>query len=387
MNIVFICGSLEFGKDGVGDYVRLLSAQILKEGHQATVIALNDNYVTESFKEEQISKGEKISCYRIASKTSDYRKLKLVKSFIKNIDPEWISLQYVGFSYHRYGIAINLFFLRIIIGKRKLHIMFHELWCGMSKRAKLKEKIMGRAQYFHLRILNYFLSPERIFTSIKPYAKELDSIKIQSQIVPIFSNIDLDEQGNEEDYLDTILKSGLSSYLKKRNDYLILGFFGSIYNRSGLKDLIDTTIKTADNLKKKILILSIGNNRSNVLEEILGGSKMVSIVKTGPLNVGMINRMLMLVDLGILTTKADCLNKSGTGIALMDRNIPVLISSKDKTFFKLDKEIIEGAVYQINGVEDVLKAINRKKSSAVNNRLLESANSYINLSNKIKNNH
>ncbi len=380
MNILFICGSLEYGKDGVGDYVRLLSAQLLTEGHKATVIALNDGYISSPVKEVQISKEIKICCYRIPSKESALVRLDLAKSFIKKINPEWISLQYVGFSYHKYGTSMSLFLLKNLIGNRKLHMMLHELWCGMSKNAGFKEKVMGKAQNIHLRALIKILNPQSIFTSIEPYAKELRNLKIESITVPIFSNIDIKEQGTEEDYLAIISKLGLTAYLKKPDDFLILGFFGTVYYRSGLKDLLETVIRATDKLNKKLLIISVGNNRTTVLEKLAEQpSVQVPIIKSGALEAGMVNRMIKLFDLGVLTTKANCLNKSGTGIALMDRDIPILISSEDKTYSELDKEIKEGMVYQINGIEDVLNAITITKSVAKNNRLNNSARSYINL--------
>ena len=46
MKIVFICGSAQPGKDGVGDYVRLLALSLLKMGHQAAIVAYNDKFVS-----------------------------------------------------------------------------------------------------------------------------------------------------------------------------------------------------------------------------------------------------------------------------------------------------------------------------------------------------
>src|SRR5690606_39818307 len=53
MNIAFICGSLEPGKDGVGDYTRRLAGELLRNGHNATIIAINDRYITQCWNGEQ----------------------------------------------------------------------------------------------------------------------------------------------------------------------------------------------------------------------------------------------------------------------------------------------------------------------------------------------
>ena len=49
MKIIFLCGSLEPGRDGVGDYVLLLSGELVRQGHQASIIALNDVYLQEEY--------------------------------------------------------------------------------------------------------------------------------------------------------------------------------------------------------------------------------------------------------------------------------------------------------------------------------------------------
>ncbi|MBC8041217.1 MAG: hypothetical protein H7Y06_11790, partial [Opitutaceae bacterium] len=46
MKILFFCTSLELGCDGVGDYTRRLAGECAARGHDCTLIALNDTYVT-----------------------------------------------------------------------------------------------------------------------------------------------------------------------------------------------------------------------------------------------------------------------------------------------------------------------------------------------------
>ena len=45
MRIVFICGSLEPGRDGVGDYVRHLAVAVAQQGHETAAVALRDPFV------------------------------------------------------------------------------------------------------------------------------------------------------------------------------------------------------------------------------------------------------------------------------------------------------------------------------------------------------
>lgn len=45
MKLLFLCTSLEPGRDGVGDYVRLLAEACIEAGHECRLLALNDEHL------------------------------------------------------------------------------------------------------------------------------------------------------------------------------------------------------------------------------------------------------------------------------------------------------------------------------------------------------
>ena len=47
MVILFLTGCLQPGKDGVGDYTRLLARECIRQGQACCLIALDDPYVRE----------------------------------------------------------------------------------------------------------------------------------------------------------------------------------------------------------------------------------------------------------------------------------------------------------------------------------------------------
>ena len=49
MKIAFLCGSLEPGFDGVGDYVRMLASEVIVQGHQAVIVAINDTHLKKEY--------------------------------------------------------------------------------------------------------------------------------------------------------------------------------------------------------------------------------------------------------------------------------------------------------------------------------------------------
>ena len=42
MKFAFICGSLEPGRNGVGDYTRRLAGELAAQGHECLLVSLND---------------------------------------------------------------------------------------------------------------------------------------------------------------------------------------------------------------------------------------------------------------------------------------------------------------------------------------------------------
>ena len=105
MKIVFLCGSLEPGRDGVGDYTRRLAGELLRQGQQVAVIALHDLLVNE--REDPMGTQQEgkllIPTLRLSSRLSWATRIRQASTFIKTIDPDWISLQFVPFSFHKKG--------------------------------------------------------------------------------------------------------------------------------------------------------------------------------------------------------------------------------------------------------------------------------------------
>ena len=78
MKLVFICGSLEPGKDGVGDYVYILARELIDLGHTCLLIALNDQFL-------ETSSNSKSNLFQFAENITATRRvlLKGLKQYIK----------------------------------------------------------------------------------------------------------------------------------------------------------------------------------------------------------------------------------------------------------------------------------------------------------------
>src|SRR5690554_2861963 len=104
MKLLFICGSLEPGRDGVGDYTMRLAVALIKKGNSVYVVALNDPHVNNIVYGVQYKDGVEGSVLRIPLKFGDRVRYLKVFQLISDFRPDLISLQFVLYSFHRKGL-------------------------------------------------------------------------------------------------------------------------------------------------------------------------------------------------------------------------------------------------------------------------------------------
>lgn len=190
MKIAFICGSLEPGKDGVGDYLRHLSLELLQQGHRVSLIAINDPFVIEDSLEPQDTVDLTFSVIRLPRVNAHSLELFLLRTWLVKFDPDLISLHFAPFSFHSKGLSLQLAKkLRYIGGSRNWHIMFHELWMGMEKQDPLKYIIWGNLQRWLIKQLLRELKPKLVTTHTPLYQWHLKNMGYEAAIFPLFSNI------------------------------------------------------------------------------------------------------------------------------------------------------------------------------------------------------
>lgn len=375
MKIVFLCSSLEAGRDGVGDYTRRLAGQLIRQGHEIRAFALNDNFIFKINEKVQYFENIELPVLRMPAVMDAKQKYSYLKKHIENFEPDLISLQYVGFGFNKYGLPIDmLFLLRPAIANKKLHIMFHELWCGMSDQAGKKEKLLGVFQRFFLKLISNRLKPATVFTSIDTYASYLKQIDISARVVPIFGNIPVDETVNSRDWLTLSQNAGFTPLLTDPEEWLIIGFFGTIYNRFAFEHIIELAADAAKNEGLKFGVVTIGHTRGMDIKELVSKIENAAYWHTGALPAGLINSAMGLINLGVVTSPVDGIDKSGSAVAWMERGIPILISAEDKTYHP---EMEDKGIYQVNSIEDVINAFNSRNNLAPQSRLSSVADAYL----------
>jgi hypothetical protein len=322
MKIVFLCGSLEPGCDGVGDYTRRLAGELTREGHTVSLLALYDNRISADFGEIQENEGTGIHILRIPVKISDLQRFSIAKSFIGSENPEWISLQFVLFAYHNKGLPFGLPRRLQDLGKgRKWHIMFHELWVGMHKGASLSLKIWGAMQQLLILGMIKKLAPKVIHTQTEVYCKLLNSFKVEASILSLFGNIPVKECSKEV----------------RDPKKLTFVIFGSIHPNAPVEEFTSELAGFSEKNSLKVKLVLVGRNGHEKLRwKNAWKAKGFDVESYDPASVDLISRILQNADFGITTTSLALTAKSGSVAAMLEHKTPVICVSKE---WKLRKKI------------------------------------------------
>lgn len=184
--ITFFCGSLEPGRDGVGDYTRALANELSSEPGMMSAVALSDRYVDEVTTEQQGA----LNVLRLPFRAnlSDASVQQVVKEWIDEQSPDWLSLQFVCWSHAPHGVAWRLGpALREIGGDRPWHVMCHELW--VSRRHGSKMAILCVAQRAATRRVLQSIAPAVLHTSLDSYIRRVSGLCRPATKLPLFGNI------------------------------------------------------------------------------------------------------------------------------------------------------------------------------------------------------
>ena len=318
MKLMLICGTLEPGCDGVGDYVRRLSAALLKAGHTVNAIALNDQYISETSYENHDAEGTVLAVLRLPSCMRSADRNSVASAYIEEEDPDKISLQFVPYSFHKKGIPLLLGKnLQKIINNRGVHILFHEIW--LDSPVGLRQKITAAAQRLLICRLVAILKPESIHVSVPFEKMKLEQVNINSEVLNLFGNIYPGDKLNLKDRVPVRQIAGMGSSVL----YFGVpprGLFRAIFFRKLIEFL-----KTYDQGIRLILACGKSNAKDEFcssLRKILNGYN-CEIVDCGFLPAGELSALMSQCQAGISKSKPHLLGKSGAAIAMLEHGLPI----------------------------------------------------------------
>ena len=315
MNILFICGSAEPSKDGVGDYTRQLCGELLRAGQEVQILSLCDHQVTCFTFEYQEVGGVKVQINRIPKLTSNNQRFIWSQEVLNNVQPDWISLQFVPYSFNPKGLPFWLpSFLMKLKGNHKWHIMFHELWLGIDLESSFKNKCIGKLQQLIIKKLVNKIHPNFINTQNQLYQLHLKSYDIVADILPICSNIPL-----------TAVK-------KNVNIFTQFVLFGTIHPGAPFKDFIEELVTKTNEHSKPIKFVFIGKNGIELFDyTTILENHAISYDVLGIQSEKEISQVLVDSDYGISTTPYFQTEKSGVYAAYREHHINTISVSREWT--------------------------------------------------------
>ena len=312
MNILFLCGSAEQGKDGVGDYIRRLCGQLLRKGHKAQILSLCDIHTSHYFTETQFVEGSSVTVSRIPMGTSYSQQMAWTQEILNEGHFDWISLQFVPYSFHSKGLPFWLpEFLSKLEGKHQWHIMFHELWIGIEREITFKKKGVGFLQKRIIRQLEKSIGSKVVHTQSKIYQYYLSKIGITAQYLPLFGNISVTSSNHENSELIKIV------------------VFATIHNNAPFEDFIIDLKKELEHLHKKAKFVFIGRHGAllNTWTAILK-LHAIEYELLGASSEEKISEVLMNSDYGISSTPYKISDKSGVLAAMQEHELPIISVAK-----------------------------------------------------------
>lgn len=322
ITIIFICGSLEPGRDGVGDYTRRLASELILKGHRAGIIALNDHYVSVSVEGFQYSDGIEIPINRLPSVYSSQQRFKQAQIWINEFAPRWLSLQFVPFAFNSKGLPFGMGKLLASIGKGKTwHIMVHELWVGMDREASIKFVYWGWLQRQLIKFLFATLKPLIIHTQCNLYQHMLKKIGLKSQYLPLFGNIPI---VSGQTTLHNSTKNSSSN-----DDIISFVIFGGIHPGAPITPFVEELKIYSNNTGKRIVLKMLGRCGAEQLHwEKAWQQAGLTVEILGEQSPETISAVLGSSNFGLSTTPDLLIEKSGSVAAMREHGLPILCISR-----------------------------------------------------------
>jgi hypothetical protein len=333
MKIAFICGCLEPGHDGVGDYTRKLAGELLKQGHQVTAIAVNDREIEQTATGSQNADGSLLPVLRITYTKADNERYHQLEQYLKEFDADWISLQFVPYSFQIKGIPYNFFNkLSSLKLKVKWHVFFHEIW--LDKPERFSQNVVMWLQKLIIYTGIKKLNAKLINTSIPYNQQRLQTIGVQSSILPLFGNIAVNSSEK--------LPDGFNAVKHFRHKIV---YFGGIPRHLFLEQVVnglESFCKTATGDVAIIIIKSASAEKDRFIELLNSrlSAYQVEVVDCGYLDEEELSGVLRNCTVGIVRSEPYLLGKSGAAIALLEHGTPIWLTkwtdgqSIDYTFRK-----------------------------------------------------
>ena len=334
MRLVFVVSCLAPGTDGVGDYARNLATECQAQGHACRLLALNDPYVTGVVEQPQSTRGRSVECLRLSASERWSTRIETARTWMAGFQPDWVSVQFVPYGYQPKGIVLGKarHFARLVDGHH-VHVMFHELWLGITRSASLHDRGIGAVQRHGVKHLVSALRPALVQTSNAAYAQILAAAGISAGVLPLFGNIPIMRTTGPDWFSAELAAAGLPKHLSDdRSAFWCFGLFGSLHPQWAAEPLFTRIRQAAHTANRSVAIAAVGRlGPGQGLWDDLAKRyrREFHFLHFGERSAEDISRLLQNFDFGLATTPWQLIEKSGTAAAMADHGLPVIVPRND----------------------------------------------------------
>ena len=328
MRITILTGGLEPNRDGVGDYSRWLAKEAARQGASCRLLALADRHL------DKVVHGDEsgIDTLRLPFDMPWADRLTLAHEFLAASPSDWISLQFVPYSFQRWGIAARLVrAMPALVGRAQLHVMFHEIW--IDGAASPRKRLVSAAQR---RAVLALAGDSRsvIHTSNPTYQHALAQHGVHAERLPLFGSIPV-ESGDADAWLAPRLAAAGCDALTAaggRGRWWIFALFGTVHPVWPPQPLLDELQVAAAAAGKRVALVSAGRlgDGERIWHEMAAtyGAR-VPMLHLGEQPAARLSELFNSVDFGIATTPFALIGKSATVAAMLDHGLPVVVNRDD----------------------------------------------------------
>ena len=326
-----ICGGLDAGRDGVGDYCRRIASELAVLGAECLVLGFNDHGVERETTEFPQSS---VQLMRLPARMPLRKRAARAASLLAHWEPDWVSLQFVSYAFNRKGLPIaELYWLPRLLRGRKLHIMLHELWVGLGVMRSPKNTILGTMQRWVLMMLLDRLRPLVLHTSNNYYRATLARYGVEALLLPLFGNIPVSAESADHWLADSVLRNG-GPDISRRDRFWLLGLFGHLpaaWPSDHLLGRLSALARASDRHAVLISAGVAGSASTSLLETWRVKHPDIDFVAIGPHPPLAISQFLNSIDFGITPHPIYLLGKSGSVAAMLEHGVPIIATWGDIT--------------------------------------------------------
>lgn len=368
MRIAFINSSFEPGKDGPGDYTRLLAQELERRGWRCGLFSFADRQRQNYLEEKQGG----ISTFRFSKNLSWEERFEGLRDSIQQFQPDILSLGIVSYSLHPKGIVRGFAkkFTELNVQGLPWHLMYQEIWIGAHQEASVKDQIIGWIQKRYLTEFSKILKPQWTDCWNPVHQECLRRAGVEATILPIMSTIPIYSELKENEGWRLMTANHQELRNSQKSDYWIFGFFGTLHPVWPPEPLFSRLKKLAELHHKKIIMIALGDLRSGkglwkALEEEY--QENFIFMNEGEIASEKLSLMIQSLDFGIATTPWQILGKSSTVSAFFEHGVPVIVNREESYGYS---ERIESfnhplAIRMDEGFEDKMLAAKKTPVKAV----------------------